>query len=83
MPDSNPRNGLSYLVLTSMIDSYNPTQGKLKNREFSRVWYALVAMDVTYAIVKAYVTERNDIIEHHSNVITIRRMLAVAVTALL
>ena len=39
-------------------------------------------MDVTYAIVKIYVTERYDVIKRHSNVITIWRTLAVEVTAL-
>ena len=40
-------------------------------------------MDVTYAIVKIYVTKCNDAIKCHSNVITIWRMSAVEVTALL
>ena len=40
-------------------------------------------MKVTYEIVKFYVTERNDIIKRHSNVITIRRTSAIEVTALL
>ena len=40
-------------------------------------------MDVTYAIVKVYVTERNDVIKRHSNVITIWRTAAMEVTALL
>ena len=39
-------------------------------------------MDVAYAIVKIYVTERNDI-KRHSNVITIWRTLAIEGTALL
>ena len=34
-----------------------------KNRDFSRVWYALVVMDIIYAIVKIYVTERSDVIK--------------------
>ena len=33
-------------------------------------------MDVKYAIVKVYVTERNDVIKHRSDVITIWRMSA-------
>ena len=41
-------------------------------------------MDVTYATVKVYVTERNYIIERHSIlVITIWRTSAIEVTALL
>ena len=40
-------------------------------------------MDVAHAIVKVYVTERNDIIKPHSNVITIWRSSAIEVTALL
>ena len=40
-------------------------------------------MDVTYAIVRVYVTERNDIIKIHGNVITIWRTSAIEVTALL
>ena len=40
-------------------------------------------MDVTFAIVKVNVTERNDVIKRHSNVITIWRTSAVEVTALL
>ena len=40
-------------------------------------------MDVTYAIVKVYVTERNDVIKRHSNVITTWRTSAIEVTALL
>ena len=40
-------------------------------------------MKVTYEIDKFYVTERNDIIKRHSNVITIRRTSAIEVTALL
>ena len=47
----------------------------------SRILRALVALDVTYAIVKVYVTERNDIIKHHSNVIAI--WSAIEVNALL
>ena len=39
-------------------------------------------MNVTYAIVKVYVTERNDVTKRHSNVITIWRMSAIEVTAL-
>ena len=40
-------------------------------------------MDVTYAIDKVYVTERKDVIKcHSSNVITIWRTSAIAVTAL-
>ena len=39
-------------------------------------------MDVTYTIVKVYVTERNKVIKCHSNVITIWRMSAMEVTAL-
>ena len=30
---------------------------------------ALVVMDVTHAIVKVYVTDRNDVIKRHSNVL--------------
>ena len=40
-------------------------------------------MDVTYAIVKFYVTERNDVIKRHSIVITIWWTSTVEVTALL
>ena len=40
-------------------------------------------MDVTYAIAKVYLTERNDAIKRHSNVITIWLTLAIQVTALL
>ena len=40
-------------------------------------------MDVTYTIVKVYVTERNDVIKRHSNVITIWRTSAIEVAALL
>ena len=40
-------------------------------------------MDVTYLNVKVYVTERNDFIKRHSNVIPIWRMSAIEVTALL
>ena len=36
-----------------------------------------------YAIVKVYVTERNDVIKRHSNVITIWQTSAIEVTALL
>ena len=39
-------------------------------------------MDVTYAIVKVYVTERNDVIKSHSNVITIWWTSATEVNAL-
>ena len=39
-------------------------------------------MDFTYAIVKVYVTERNDVIKRQSNVITIWRTSAIEVTAL-
>ena len=40
-------------------------------------------MDVTYAIVKVYVTGRNADIKRHSNVITLWRTSAIVVTALL
>ena len=40
-------------------------------------------MAVTYAIVKVFVTERNDVIERHSNVIIIWRTSAIEVNALL
>ena len=40
-------------------------------------------MDVMYAIVKVYITKRNDVIERHSNDITIWRVSAIEVTALL
>ena len=40
-------------------------------------------MDVTYAIVKVYITIRNDVIKRHSNVITIWRTSGIEVTALL
>ena len=40
-------------------------------------------MDVMYAIAKVYLIERNDVIKHHSNVITIWQTLAIEVTALL
>ena len=49
----------------------------------SRVWYALVEMDVTYASVKVYVTESKDVIKHHSNVIIMWRTSAIETTALL
>ena len=39
-------------------------------------------MDVKYAIIKVYVTERNDVIKRNSNVITIWRASAIEVTAL-
>ena len=60
-----------------------PTQGKTKNKKFSRVWYALDVMGVTYAIFKVGVTELNDVIKHHRNVITIWRTSAIEMTALL
>ena len=40
-------------------------------------------MDVTDVIVKVYVTERNDVIKLHSNVITIWWTSAIEMTALL
>ena len=40
-------------------------------------------MDVMYAIVKVYVTERKDVIRRHSNVITKRQTSAIKVTTLL
>ena len=40
-------------------------------------------MNVTYAIVKIYVTESNDVIKRHINAITIWRMSAIKVTAFL
>ena len=40
-------------------------------------------MDVTYAIVKIYITELNDVIKRHSNVITVWWTPAIEVTALL
>ena len=40
-------------------------------------------MDVTYAIDKVYITELNDVIKRHNNVITICQMSANKVTALL
>ena len=39
-------------------------------------------MDVTEAVLKVNVTERNDVIKRHSNVITILRTSATHVTAL-
>ena len=56
----------------------------IKN-EISHVFgmHALVVMDVMYTIVKVFVTERNDVIERHSNVITIWRTSAIEVTVLL
>ena len=36
-----------------------------------------------YTIVKIYITERNDVIKCHSNVITLWQMSAMEVTALL
>ena len=39
-------------------------------------------MDVTYAIVKVNVTERHDVINRHSNAITIWRTSSIEVTAL-
>ena len=42
-----------------------------------------MVMAVTHAIVKVYVTARNNIIKHHSNVITICQTIAIEVTALL
>ena len=39
-------------------------------------------MEVIYGIVKIYVTERNDVIKCHSNVIAIWRTSAIEVTAL-
>ena len=38
-------------------------------------------MDATYAIVKIYVTECNDVIKRHSNVFTILRTSAIEVAA--
>ena len=38
-------------------------------------------MNVTYAIVKVYVPERNDVSERHTNVITIWWTPAIEVTA--
>ena len=40
-------------------------------------------MDIKYAIVKLYVTERNDIIKRHSNAIRIWRNSAIKVIELL
>ena len=40
-------------------------------------------MDVKYAIVKVYVTECNDVIKRHSNVLTVWQMSAIKATALL
>ena len=40
-------------------------------------------MNVTFAIVKVYVTEHNDIIKRHSNAITIWQTSAIEMTALL
>ena len=40
-------------------------------------------MSVAYAIVTVYVTERNDVIKRHNNVITIWLTSAIEVTALL
>ena len=40
-------------------------------------------MDIPYSIVKVYVTERNDVIKRHSNVITIWRTSAISETELL
>ena len=40
-------------------------------------------MDVMYAIVQVYLTERNDVIKHDSNYITIWRTSVIEVTALL
>ena len=39
-------------------------------------------MNITYAIVKVYVTERYDVIKRYSNVIKIWRTSAIEVTAL-
>ena len=39
-------------------------------------------MDVKYAIVNVYVTERNDVIKRHSNLITIWRTSAIEVISL-
>ena len=39
-------------------------------------------MDVTYVIAKVYISERNDVIKRHSNVITILQTSAIEVTAL-
>ena len=58
------------LALTWDRNSY-PTQ-IIEILELSLVQYALVVMDVTNAIVKVYVTEHNDIIKRHNNVITTR-----------
>ena len=40
-------------------------------------------MDVTFAIVEVYVTERNDDMERNSNVITMWRTSAIELTAVL
>ena len=40
-------------------------------------------MDVMYAIFKVYVSERNDVIKRHNNVIAIWRTSAIEITALL
>ena len=43
----------------------------------------MVVIDITYAIIKVYITEHNDVIKCHSNVITIWWTSALEVTALL
>ena len=92
MPDSNPRDGFFYLPLTPMIDTYNPSQVIiLRVRWKLRILTCLICTgcngrhvkDATYAIVKIYVTERNDAIKRHSNVITIWRTSEIEVAALL
>ena len=40
-------------------------------------------MDITYAIIKVYITEHNDVIKRHSNVIAILLRSITEVTALL
>ena len=57
--------------------------GKDKSQEFPYVKCSLVVQDVTYAIVKVDVSERNDVTKPHSNVITIWRASAIEMNALL
>ena len=43
----------------------------------------MVVMEVTYATIKVYITERNDVIERHTNVITIWGTSKIKVSAFL
>ena len=69
-----------------MMDSFNLTQVILPRvRQKSRILTCLICTvcnECLYAIVKVNVTEHNDVIKRHTNVITILRISATEVTAL-